>query len=110
MGTHNFSGNTETEQVEACWSPEEMYKSSVVESVVCDPRNVKNFNQSRQAEQRQQDVRSPASIPSVIYANIRSVNNKIDELQAVVSVNDPSIVCLSENWLNSDTKLCLRSY
>lgn len=83
---------------------------SVVESVVCDPRNVNNFNQSRQAEQRQQDVRSPASIPSVIYANIRSVNNKIDELQAVVSVNDPSIVCLSETWLNSVTKLCLRSY
>ena len=74
---------------------------SVVESVVCDPWNVKNFNQSRQAEQRQQDVRSPASIPSVIYANIRSVNNKIDELQAFVSVNDPSIVCLSETWLNS---------
>lgn len=83
---------------------------SAVESVVCDPWNVRNFNQSRQAEQRQQDVRSPAPIPSVIFANIRSVNNKIDEQQAVVSVNDPSIVCLSETWLNSDTKLCLRSY
>ena len=36
--------------------------------------NVKNSNQCKEAEQGQQDVRSPASIPSVIYANIRSVH------------------------------------
>ena len=66
------------------------------------PWNVKNSNQSDEAQQGQQDVRSPASIPSVIYANIRSVTSKIDELQAVVSINNPYIVCLTKTWLNSN--------
>ena len=66
------------------------------------PWNVKNSNQSKEAQQGQQDVRSSASIPSVFYANIRSVTSKIDELQAVVSINNPYIVCLTETWLNSN--------
>ena len=66
------------------------------------PWNVKNSNQSNEAQQGRQDVRSTASIPSVIYANIRSVTSKIDELQAVVSINNPYIICLTETWLNSN--------
>ena len=62
--------------------------------------NFKNFNQSKEEKQEQQDVKSPASIPSVIYVNIRSVSSKIDELQAVVFISNPSIVCLTEIWLN----------
>ena len=49
------------------------------------PWNVKNSNQSKEAQQGQQDVRTPASIPSVFYANIRSVTSKIDELPAEFS-------------------------
>ena len=64
------------------------------------PWNVKNSNQSKEAQQGQQDVRSPASIPFVIYANIRSVTSKIDELQAIVSINNPCN--LTETWLNSN--------
>ena len=75
---------------------------SEADSINRGPWNVKNSNQSKEAEQGQQDVRSPASIPSVIYANIRSVTSKIDELQAVVSTNNPYIVCLTEIWLNSN--------
>ena len=75
---------------------------SDADSINRGPWNVKNSNQSKEEEQGQQDVRSPASIPSVIYANIRSVTSKIDELQAVVSINNPYIVCLTETWLNSN--------
>ena len=75
---------------------------SEADSINRGPWNVKNSNQSKEEEQGQQDVRSPASIPSVIYANIRSVTSKIDELQAVVSINNPYIVCLTETWLNSN--------
>ena len=64
------------------------------------PWNVKNSNQSKEAQQGQQDVRSPASIPFVIYPNIRSVTSKIHELQAVVSINNP--YSLTETWLNSN--------
>ena len=75
---------------------------SAADSINRGPWNVKNSNQSKEAQQGQQDVRSPASIPSVLYANIRSVTSKIDELQAVVSINNPYIVCLTETWLNSN--------
>ena len=60
------------------------------------PWNVKNSNQSKEEEQGQQNIISPASIPSVIYASSRSVTGKIDELQAVVSINNPSIVCITK--------------
>ena len=75
---------------------------SEADSIKRGPWNVKNSNQSNEAQQGQQDVSSSASIPSVIYANIRSVTSKIDELQAVVSINNPYIVCLTETWLNSN--------
>ena len=75
---------------------------SEADSISRGPWNVTNSNQSNEAQQGQQGVRSPASIPSVIYANIRSVPSKIDELQAVVSINNPYIVCLTETWLNSN--------
>ena len=75
---------------------------SEADSINRGPWNVKNSNQSNEAQQGQQDVRSPASIPSVIYANIRSVTSKIDQFQAVVSINNPYIVCLTEIWLNSN--------
>ena len=75
---------------------------SAADSINRGPWNVENSNQSKEAQQGQQDVRSPASIPSVFYANIRSVTSKIDELQAVFSINNPYIVCLTETWLNSN--------
>ena len=77
-------------------------KRSEADSINCGPWNVKNYNQSNEAQQGQQDVRSPASIPSVIHANIHSVTTKLDELQAVVSINKSYIVCLTETWLNSN--------
>ena len=72
---------------------------SEADSINRGPWNVRNSNQSKEAQQGQQDVRSPASIPFVIYANIRSVT-KIDELQAIVSINNP--YNLTETWLNSN--------
>lgn len=46
---------------------------SEVDSINRGPWNVKNSNQSNEAQQGQEDVRSPASIPSVIYVYIGSV-------------------------------------
>ena len=75
---------------------------SKADSMKRGPCNVMNSNLSKEEEQGQHNVRFPASIPSVIYANIRSVTSKIDELQTVVSINNSSIVCLTETWLNSN--------
>ena len=41
-------------------------------------------------------------IPSVLSTNVRSLRNKMDELQAVVDVNNPDIVCITESWLKPD--------
>ena len=45
---------------------------------------------------------SSSTIPSVIYANIGSISIEIDELRAIVSVNNPSLVCLTETWLSTN--------
>ena len=64
---------------------------SEADSINGGPWNVKNSIKSNEAQHGQQNVRSPASIPSVIYANVRSVTSDIDELQAVASINNPII-------------------
>ena len=35
----------------------------------------------------------------VIYSNVRSILNKIDELKAVAASYHPNIIALSETWL-----------
>ena len=35
-------------------------------------------------------------------ANVRSLRFKVDELQAVANLNLPGIICITENWLDSD--------
>lgn len=51
--------------------------------------------------------------PSIFLANIRSLRYKMDEMQAVVDVNLPGIVCLVETWLNPsicDSLISLSGY
>ncbi len=42
------------------------------------------------------------SIPSILLTNICHVSNKVDELSAVVELNNPSLVMVTESWLNED--------
>lgn len=47
-------------------------------------------------------TRSPCSIPAMVYANIRQLLSKLDELQAIADNHDASFVCLTETWLYAD--------
>lgn len=47
-------------------------------------------------------TRSPCSIPAMVYANIRQLLSKLDELQAISDNHDASFVCLTETWLYAD--------
>ena len=38
----------------------------------------------------------------IAQTNIRSINNKITELQLFLQNYDPDIMCLTETWLSSD--------
>ena len=52
------------------------------------------------------DVSLPNSLeflPNIIYSNVRSIAPKLDELQAVVNVNQANIVSITETWLSSST-------
>jgi hypothetical protein len=42
------------------------------------------------------------NIPNILLTNIRSLRNKVDELQLVVEHNSADIVSLKETWLSDD--------
>ena len=72
---------------------------SKLESVNCDLWNVSN---AIHLDHPNRVTRSPCSILAMVYANIRQVLPKLDELQAIADNNDASFVCLTETWLNAD--------
>jgi hypothetical protein len=42
------------------------------------------------------------SLPRFLLANTQSIQNKIDELEAIVVNNSVDIACITESWLNDD--------
>jgi hypothetical protein len=42
------------------------------------------------------------SLPRFLLANTQSIQNKIDELEAIVVNNSIDIACITESWLNDD--------
>ena len=36
---------------------------------------------------------------SILYTNVRSILNKINEINTTASILDPDIICLVETWL-----------
>ena len=43
----------------------------------------------------------PIKVPNLSICNMRSLAPKIDELDAVVSINHADIICITETWLSS---------
>ena len=39
-------------------------------------------------------------LPIIMLTNVRSLNKKIDELTAISSIRNPSVICITETWLN----------
>ena len=55
----------------------------------------------------------PPELPSVIMTNIRSLRHKVDELSAASVCIRPSLIALSETWLDSsvsDDEVALQNY
>ena len=46
-------------------------------------------------------ISSPIKVPNLLVCNMRSFAPKIDELDAVVSINHADIICITEIWLSS---------
>lgn len=46
---------------------------------------------------------STIDLPSILYANVRALtDDKLDELQAIATDREPSLIGLTETWLNCD--------
>ena len=46
-------------------------------------------------------IASPIKVPNLLICNMRSLAPKIDELDALVSINHADIICITETWLSS---------
>ena len=42
------------------------------------------------------------NLPTVMNANVRSINNKIDDLYSVAAIKNVDIACLTETWLKEE--------
>ncbi|CAB4033726.1 Hypothetical predicted protein [Paramuricea clavata] len=40
-------------------------------------------------------------LPTLLVANVRSIINKIDELELVAQINQVEVICITESWLNT---------
>ena len=53
------------------------------------------------------------SFLNVLYTNAQSIVNKIDEMRAIVAINNPDILIITETWTNesvSNDLLCISGY
>lgn len=59
----------------------------------------------RQRLKRLTGKRRSPPLPSIILANVRSLRNKLDELQANITCQwayrEASLICLTETWLDN---------
>jgi hypothetical protein len=46
--------------------------------------------------------RDNCAVPSLFVTNACHIANKVDELSAVVAINNPSVILVTESWLSSD--------
>ena len=40
-------------------------------------------------------------LPTLLVANVRSIINKIDQLELVAQINQVEVICITESWLNT---------
>ena len=41
-------------------------------------------------------------LPKILLANVQSLWSKLDELQLILKVSSPDVVCLTETWLTNE--------
>ena len=52
-------------------------------------------------------------LPSFLVTNVRSLSQKIDELESVAEINQVDIICITESWLTpscSNTMISLTNF
>ena len=65
-------------------------------------RRTVNFNNLINVNIKASPSVGESSIPSFFLSNVCHITNKVDELAAVVSIYDPSVVMIIESWLSED--------
>ena len=61
-----------------------------------------NFNNLINIKTNTNPTIGKSSVPSFLLSNVCHITNKVDELAAVVSIYDPSVVMITESWLSDD--------
>ena len=58
---------------------------------------------NRDGLQKSRCPRKRDQLPSLMLSNVRSLNNKMDELDNRVARLSPDVIFLTETWLDNDT-------
>ena len=65
-------------------------------------RHTVNFNNLINVNIKTSPSVGESSIPSFFLSKVCHITNKVDELTAVVSIYDPSVVMITESWVSED--------
>jgi hypothetical protein len=70
----------------------------------CNPTNLITFNISKQNSRPNNQARNKfrSNMPTILLTNICHISDTVDHLHAIVEMNSPSLIMITESWLNTD--------
>ena len=63
--------------------------------------SIRRGGRNRQLVSIPTHTKSTFSFPKFVLSNVRSMTNKLDEIQGVISINTCDVLVLTESWLTS---------
>ena len=69
-----------------------------------NPTNLITLNISKRNSRRinQTGNKTISNMPTILLTNICHISNKVDDLHAIVEMNSPSLIMITESWLNTN--------
>ena len=69
-----------------------------------NPTNLITLNISKRNSRptNQTGNKTISNMPTILLTNICHISNKVDDLHAIVEMNSPSLIMITESWLNTN--------
>ncbi len=103
IGNHCTNLLQDTLSTDPAWPLEILRNTEVNKGRLNNPRRRKKHSGRRAGIRNRLRKRAHSPLPSILLANVQSLENKMDDLRARISfqwdIRDCNILCLTETWL-----------
>ena len=77
----------------------------ILVSMFCRHNSASNASNKNTRSTRQ--LTKSWNLPSLMNANVRTIKNKLDELQILMNNEQTDLLCVSETWLSETWQFCI---